>query len=406
MRSASNHGPASASVFERHRKKTLLLIALAPVIVLDCAFARLLGSRNFADFRRPHPYYHHGLLPNRESLGRWGSGDPYPVYTNSLAMLDEGVRRVDLATSRHRIVILGDSYTEGLGVPYEETFVGLLGRRVDREQVEILNAAVISYCPKLHYLKTRYLLEHVGLEFDQLYVFIDISDIQDEVLYSNFVPREPILVDELKGALQRQLKRRSFTYGSIDALRRREQMRRRMHRYNAEFYPPWLNYFWLDNINEAAYEDPDFIHIRDAWTLSMSLANNPWTQRGVRSAVEQMEKLAGLCKTHGIRLSIAVYPWPPQIQYRDLDSLQARLWRGFANQHHLEFIDLFPHLITDLPYDEFAARYLLPGDFHWNPEGHKLVAEAVWPYLARSLEAADAEGATSAPLGPPVPAAR
>lgn len=396
MRSVSNDSQVTASVFERHRRKTLLLIAILPVIVLDCAAARFLGSRNYDEFRRPHPYYHHGLLPNRQSLGKWGNGEPYPVYTNSLSMLDEKVREVEPTTSRHRIVFIGDSYTEGLGVPYEETFVGLLSRRVDPERVEILNAAVISYCPKLYYLRTRYLIEEVGLEFDQLYVFIDISDIQDEVLYSDFAPEGLDPVDELLGGLHRKLRWLSFTYQSVDALRLRRRVKRGMQKYNAELYPPWLNYFWLENINDEAYADPDFYRIRDSWTLSMSLANNPWTQRGVLSAVEQMEKLVALCRQHGIRMTIAVYPWPPQVQHRDVDSLQARLWRDFAKMHGLEFIDLFPHLIQDLSYQEFVARYLLRGDFHWNPEGHKLVDEAVWPHLARSLEAGIESGSDRA----------
>ena len=173
------------------------LLVLVPLVLIDLAATRFFGSTDFNDFRRAHPYFHHGLLPGRESITRWGSGERYPVYTNSLGMLDASVREVPLVTSKHRVLFIGDSYTEGLGVPYSETFVGLLAARVNPEDVEILNGAVLSYCPKLYHLKVQFLLEEMGLEIDELFVFIDISDIQDEILYRDFEPGPPNAFVEL-----------------------------------------------------------------------------------------------------------------------------------------------------------------------------------------------------------------
>ena len=102
-----------------------------------------------------------------------------------------------------------------------------------------------------------------------------------------------------------------------------------------------------------------------------------------------MEKLLALCRAHGIRVTIAVYPWTVQVERRDVDSVQVRLWRDFAEEHDVSFIDLFPSLITELSYPEFEARYVLSGDAHWNAEGHRLVAEGVWPHIEESLRETD-----------------
>ena len=101
-----------------------------------------------------------------------------------------------------------------------------------------------------------------------------------------------------------------------------------------------------------------------------------------------MDKLVELCRERGIRVTLAVYPWTAQIEKRDVESAQVRLWRSFAAEHDLGFIDLFPSLITELPYLEFEARYILPGDAHWNAEGHRLVADAVWPHIKERLRQA------------------
>ena len=188
-----------STIFERHPRKTLILVVLFSVLALDLAAGYLLLPKNYNDFREPHPYYHHGLLANREARSKWGSGEEYTVFTNSLGLMDEAVREVSLSTDKHRIVFIGDSYTEGIGVPFEKTFVGRLSQKVDRDRVEILNAGVSSYCAKLYYLKTKYLVEEVGLKFDELYVFIDISDIQDEILYRDFQSSKRTLPGHAQG---------------------------------------------------------------------------------------------------------------------------------------------------------------------------------------------------------------
>src|SRR5207302_984891 len=73
------------------------------------------------------------------------------------------------------------SFTEGIGSDFDESFAGLLQRagRMRSDPIEFLNAGVLSYSPVVYYQKTKFLIE-AGLQFDELVVFIDISDIHDE----------------------------------------------------------------------------------------------------------------------------------------------------------------------------------------------------------------------------------
>ena len=83
---------------------------------------------------------------------------------------------------------MGDSHTEGVGVNFDQTFTGQIISKIDTSQTEILNAAVVGYSPRIYYLKTKYLIEDVGLKFDHLFVFFDMSDLQNEIVYKNFQP--------------------------------------------------------------------------------------------------------------------------------------------------------------------------------------------------------------------------
>jgi len=175
-------------------KLTFKLVVLTFSVLLFAILDLIAGSLTSwevqqGSFRAAHPYYHHGLLPNQDRVTSWG-GDDYKLITNSLGFRDRRVHDVQLQSSKRRVVLIGDSMIEGLGVEFEDTITGRLQERWSDRNVDVLNAGVVSYSPRIYELKTRYLLEKEGLKFDHLVVFIDISDIQDELFYEAFQPHQ------------------------------------------------------------------------------------------------------------------------------------------------------------------------------------------------------------------------
>jgi hypothetical protein len=57
------------------------------------------------------------------------------VITNSLGFKDAMPRNVPLHSKRKRVLFLGDSFTEGLGTSYNETFVGRFAAVVRESQM-------------------------------------------------------------------------------------------------------------------------------------------------------------------------------------------------------------------------------------------------------------------------------
>jgi hypothetical protein len=86
------------------------------------------------------PVYHHTLRPKFDGFDKWGNKD-YPFVTNSLGFRDASTRDVPLVAFRKRIVFIGDSFTEGIGVPYQETFVGKFAGAFP--DLDVLNAGVL-----------------------------------------------------------------------------------------------------------------------------------------------------------------------------------------------------------------------------------------------------------------------
>ena len=179
-------------------RRPQFVVAMALVVLFfACDFGAgylLLDSVPYS----PNKYYHHALKPNLCQIeARWGAAH-YPMATDSLGLRDDKPRTLPLVGTRRRMLFLGDSFTEGVGIPYEQTFVGIIRDRIRRAggDVEVLNGGVASHSPRLYLLHLQDLIERRGAKFDEIVVFIDVSDIMDEIVYEEFTPGRitPILV--------------------------------------------------------------------------------------------------------------------------------------------------------------------------------------------------------------------
>ena len=170
-----------------------ILASVALVVLFDACFGlvakRLVPPQDVVTlmaqerlYRVRSPFYHHDLAKGASVVGGWGPRR-HPIYTNSLGFKAASAEQVPLRTDRHRLLFIGDSFTEGIGVEYPQTFVGQVALALAPDGVEVLNAAVASYSPVIYYRKLKYWIEERGLKVDHVVVFVDVSDIEDEALF-------------------------------------------------------------------------------------------------------------------------------------------------------------------------------------------------------------------------------
>ena len=148
--------------FDRNPKITFISFLIITIFFLDFISAIIFIPFDYNSFRCPDPYFHHGLLPNQSTKNKWGD-NVFEMYTNSLGFKDKQCREISPAPDKNkkRILFIGDSFTEGVGMPWEDSFPGILQDKFP--SVEILNAAVVSYSPKFYSVKIKYLIEQTHL---------------------------------------------------------------------------------------------------------------------------------------------------------------------------------------------------------------------------------------------------
>jgi hypothetical protein len=368
------------SFFRRYPKLTLISFVALVIIMIDFLAGLVFIPFDYNAFRTPSPYYHHGLLPNQEALTIWGY-EEMTIHTNSLGFKDKGCRDVPLKTDKKRLVFLGDSFTEGVGIDYEGTFVGLIDSALGDAHYDVLNAGVLSYSPILYYYKTKYLVEELGLDIDELYVFIDISDINDETQYKSFEPYPDDLYTRLHISIRRFFYRYSFIYHSIQRVMQENMLEDVPSDEFTNF--AWLGEAFVGDFRVDAHPEEEEHRPIAAWTVNKEVYND-WGKKGLDLAIDHMTKLMMLCKDHGIKLSVGVYPWMLQIKLGDKESIQVQVWRQFCKRYNLQFINLFPLFINDMPPKYIYKAFFIDGDVHWNEKGHRLVARYIMNYIKQN----------------------
>lgn len=327
------------------------------------------------------PVRHHAFRPNCKSTERWG-GHSYEVFTNDLGLRDERITRVPLTDSRPRVLFLGDSYTEALGVDWRDSYVGRIANRFP--QYDFLNGGVESYSPSNYLNVTRQLLA-AGVEFDEVIVFIDISDTQDEAAYY----RDLDASGAVTGPARKQMLDTWYT-----TLRMRTRKYLLLTNYVLEVAERSLvrhGYYHLATELNGNVFDME----RSAWTYRMVSDNLPMVagyaplgvEGGIAREKAKMSTLYEELEKRNIPVSVVVYPWPAQVVHDTADSRQVAIWREWCAGRCKRFISLFPSFLAvrdRCPRSEPGCWYLsqfIFGDTHYSAAGNNLVASVVIPSL-------------------------
>jgi hypothetical protein len=334
------------------------------------------------EFRIEDPLYSHTLKPNYSTdRAIWGSAQ-FPLRTNSLGFRDASVRTVSARPQgKRRLVIIGDSFTEGIGLAWEDSFVGRFARLAP--QLEVLNAGVLSYAPSVYYRKTAWLLDS-GYSFDELLVYIDVSDIQDEaiayregpnntILYVGYginywaTVANPVLTDPSwkapdaakagDGAASPPMDWKSwmkarFAYSNLAYSMLKMKLRRQ------EAPPKMLRSYWTVDAGIPGYGEMG-------------------VEGALRKASTYMDRLAELLRSRGIALSVAIYPWPDQLEFDSEEHRHATHWKAWCERGGCaRFIDHSPDFFAfKNAHPDWRRRLFISGDVHHSPEATELIAQ-------------------------------
>jgi len=357
---------------ESNPKKFFLLFYLLFLLFLLLTDVTIRKIYNYLEEKKTYVeknlIYHRDLKKNYIFKDLFGN-EP-TIYTNSLGFKDSKIREIKNKINKRRIVFIGDSFTEGVGLKFEQTVVGIIYKFAKKNNIEILNAGVQAYSPIIYWRKIKWLIEEKNFKFDELVVFIDISDVQDEAQYYILDNKENVVT---RGVIEKFIEDRNLRSLFINILDKYTfftfkiiQFLKNPHYYSVKSQDK--------NFNSWSVIIADGPNNRGNWTIK----NLSYSKEGVSLSMKYMDKLFTLCKNYNIKMTIAVHPWPNQIWYEDLDSKQVQIWKNFSEERGIKFINNFPIFIkkniSDNDKLDILKKNYFPADVHFNEYGSKIIA--------------------------------
>ena len=347
----------------------VFVYCLALFLAFDFAYSSLTrGEEKVRSARIANATYDHGFAPNFDGYDVWGELR-YRLITDSLGFKDASVRKVPLKSDSRRILLIGDSFAEGIGTSFEDSFAGQLYRAGQErsERIEFLNAGVASYSPSIYYKKIRYLLES-GLQFDEVVLFSDTSDVTDEATSYFCIDDDPKYrahCTSAEGAAQPAVAAPKKADFLIDRFVVTNRVRISIKRSIQSF---------LGNRRSAINTD----HARIGWSIpGLDVGNSCQplgVDGGIARSLQNMRALSDLLSARNIPLTIVVYPWAQQIAQGDRDSRQVSLWRDFCQGRCKTFINLFPAFFAAADADRGWYEHLfILGDDHFSVDGNRFM---------------------------------
>ena len=303
-------------------------------------------QENEKKFRIKNDYFHHTLKKNINTFAQWGPFK-YSICTDEYGFRDICDNRIK---HKDNIILIGDSFTEGIGLEYEKTFAGMMTKNW---KINVKNLAVVSYSPIIYKNKIKFYLEK-GIKTSHVIVFLDISDIDDENNYFHCGENNSVCA-----------KSDNLEYKELKVEKQNEnfplykEIKKIFKKTKRKFFP-----------KKHIYEK-DFK--RSSWTY---IENDKIIEEGINKSLSNMNELYEYLKKKKISLSIAVYPWPGQILHDKKNSKQVKIWRKFCDEKCTNFINLFPLFYEEIPNRdrmEIIDQYYLKNDVHFNESGHSKI---------------------------------
>lgn len=254
-----------------------------------------------------------------------------------------------------RILVLGDSFTYGVGVSADATYVAELGRLLNetfrgRPLVEVINTGVPRYWPEAE----RLLLEHYGLAYDPDLVLVE------------FVPND--VVDTHGGVRGLTVSHGYLVNRELGAF---AGIGVWLYRHSQVFRILFARY--LASRLQAAGENsaPSGSHIYEA----DGILEDDW-----RQVEHEYDRMAALVREAGATMNLVFLaphaPWPPTQH----DYPQRRL-DAWCRTRGVTCIDTAPALTAAA----ISRPLYYPLDGHPNSAGHKVIADVIYTALMRDV---------------------
>lgn len=358
------------------KNKSFIIIfstTISLYLICDFLIGALIVERFYwkdkEDFRINHKIYHHTIKPNFNGSAFFG-GKKYKFCSNSSGF-KSSCKNYNDENKIYDIAFIGDSFTEGLGLEYEKSFVGIIDQSLPNKKVA--NLAVSGYSPSIYFIKIYEYLKQ-GYHFNEVIIYVDINDVFDEANRYKIENKKVVPIKKKKK-------------NSIDYLNEQKQNKdqNNLKKIIREIFPfSYENLHLIKMFYYRTYKKKIFPYVTNlnmsAWTYKNNLSG--YGNLGVKASIEKTKeniyKLMNLLDENNISYSIGVYPYPQTLFHDSANSQQVKIWSEMCENRCKYFFNNFNYFfekVKNYGPSETYYKYYIYRDIHFNENGHKVIAK-------------------------------
>lgn len=317
-----------------------------------------------------HPTRVYALKPNLEVRLKYNNYN-YILRTNSHGLANPEIT-VERDSSIHkRILVIGDAFSMPEGIQYEQSYTSLLNENLNHglnnPKIQVINAGVTGYGPveQLPQLRELAPLFKPDIVLYQFFIneFQEVQITREDRLKNIGL----IQLESFRERLIGQSQLIAHFYRTYELIKEKLTGRPGIWRYwksLLSFYKTGANeYYSEENVHNLK------IHLRDMQKICEE-TNSRFVIFFVPGAVEVSQ-----------RKYINYFPWDQNLSdgnAYDMDRPLKNL-QNIATDVNIPVLDLTPYLKT-----HSSQPLYFPDSWHWNEEGHRVVATVLKEYLLNS----------------------
>ena len=330
-------------------------------------------------------YYHHDLRPMASFYDHWGY-EKYQIFTNNLGFKDKNNRKINF--KNRNLLFIGDSFTEGVGIKYEDTFVGLIESKLKEknDNIEILNAGVQSYSTSIYLSKIHYLLNIKKLPITDIVVVVSGGDIFDDAykyldIDENFILNHVDHKNKIVINLINFFKSNTLIYQVISRITPPKVIPGLIK--SLFIKKTSLNYNEKENellkISNDEISKMSFLYLQDYNYLFSKDEFDKWGKNAIDKSINNLKELSKITEKKNINLNI-LYLYEPTIILREPDiTVLTYIKDSFKSleTNSVSFFELNDYFKGYKDKYEVYKNLFFINDIHLNKKGNKLVFEEI-----------------------------
>jgi len=354
-------------------RKTTFYFVSSLIFTLFIIIIDLLLSNTVLDYKNCFKYdeYYYELKKNCKESYRFKETFPIVETITDEMGLRVGKKSPQKSKEKKNIFIFGDSFTYGVGLEFEKTFVGLIEEKKKKEY-NVFNFGVGSYSPSVHLYKLKNILKK-NIIPEKIILFLDLTDVLDEAGRWDYDDKSNLLKLKTNYVYKRSLTKEKFTKRNFKLL---------------------TNLFSYINFYLREIKDKTKIKIQNerkiktsiqgsfTYTKKSLLNERFWKKNmfdyGIIKLEKRLSEIAKISKNINSDLFIVIYPWAETLEFGQDEFNWSEYVKKICIKNKCKLIDAIPNFKSYKNQNiNWSNELYFLNDEHFNQKGALVLFNAV-----------------------------